>query len=299
MTTGTESDRSPQPFAPDTHRSARDLLLVLALVLVAVCLLPPVATEARRYEFAEAIQYAVLGVVIPALVVIGAPWRRLGLASAPDSTVEADGGPTRTTAPATPPAPPSATATATMRPRPVDRLARGRRRHPEALRSACFFALYLAGAILWRIPASVDALTRHPWLVVVEAVTLVAVGCGLWLELVESPPLVPRLSRPHRVALAAGSMWAVWILAYLVGLSHASWYHAFSHHPGAGLSLSADQQLSTGIMWFISGCAFVPVVFWNLIQWLQSEEDPDEELHHLLRQERIRGRTGPGGQTAA
>ena len=29
------------------------------------------------------------------------------------------------------------------------------------------------------------------------------------------------------------------------------------------------------------------------------EEDPDEELHHLLRQERIRGRTGPGGQTTA
>jgi hypothetical protein len=52
-------------------------------------------------------------------------------------------------------------------------------------------------------------------------------------------------------------------------------------------------------MWFISGCAFIPVVFWNLIQWLQSEEDPDEELHLLLRQERIRGRTGPGGPTTA
>ncbi len=146
-------------------------------------------------------------------------------------------------------------------------------------------------------PATVDALIRHPWLLVVEAVTLVALGTGLWLELVESPPLVPRLSRPHRVALAAVSMWAIWVLAYLVGLSHASWYHAFTHHAGTGLSLSADQQLSTGMMWFISGCAFIPVVFWNLIQWLQSEEDPDEELHHLLRVERLRGRTGPGGQT--
>ena len=50
-------------------------------------------------------------------------------------------------------------------------------------------------------------------------------------------------------------------------------------------------------MWFISGCAFVPVVFWNLIRWLQSEEDPDEELHRLLRQERIRGRTVDGGSS--
>jgi cytochrome c oxidase assembly factor CtaG len=134
--------------------------------------------------------------------------------------------------------------------------------------------------------------------VALEAVTLVPVGMGLWLELVESPPLTPRLSRPHRVALAALSMWAIWVLAYLVGLSHASWYHAYVHHAGSGLSLSADQQLTTGLMWFISGCAFIPVVFWNLIRWLQSEEDPDEELHRLLRQERIRGRTVEGGSTS-
>jgi cytochrome c oxidase assembly factor CtaG len=279
---------------PDAHRTRRDALLALALVLVAACLLPPLATEARRYEFAEAIQYSVLGVVVPALVALGAPWRRLGLAS-PSGPAEADGGAGRTTGPASP----STWAPAVSRLRAVDRLARGRRRHPEALRSACFFALYLAGSILWRMPASVNALTHHPWLLAVEAVTLVVVGTGLWLELVESPPLVPRLSRPHRVALAAVSMWAVWILAYLVGLSHASWYHAFIHHAGTGLSLSADQQLATGTMWFISGCAFVPVVFWNLVQWLQSEEDPDEELHRLLRVERIRGRTEPGGRTTA
>ena len=290
MTTGTESDRSPQPLDADTHRAFRDVVLVVALVVVILCLVPPLATEARRYEFAEAIQYSILGVVIPALVAVGAPWRRLGLASRSGPVTGPDGlGPA-----AGSPGPASASGLG-----PVDRLARGRRRHPEALRSACFFVLYLAGAILWRIPASVNALIRHPWLLVVEALTLVALGTGLWLELVESPPLVPRLSRPHRVALAAVSMWAIWVLAYLIGLSHASWYDAFTHHAGTGLSLSADQQLSTGMMWFISGCAFIPVVFWNLIQWLQSEEDPDEELHHLLRVERLRGRTGPGGQTTA
>lgn len=290
MTTGAESDRSLQPLDTDTHRTLRDVVLVVAIVLLVLCLVPPLATEARRYEFAEAIQYSILGVVIPALVAIGAPWRRLGLSSR-----EVRGVPetTRTEGALAAGAAPTTSGLG-----PVDRLAAGRRRHPEALRSACFFVLYLAGAILWRIPASVNALIRHPWLLAVEAVTLVVLGTGLWLELVESPPLVPRLSRPHRVALAAVSMWAIWVLAYLVGLSHASWYHAFTHHAGVGLSLSADQQLSTGMMWFISGCAFIPVVFWNLIQWLQSEEDPDEELHHLLRVERLRGRTGPGGHTA-
>jgi cytochrome c oxidase assembly factor CtaG len=281
VSTGTGSDRSPLPVQPERHRTARTVILAAGLALLALCLVPPLSSEARRYEFVEAIQYCLLVVVVPALAVIGAPWRPLGLASADALPVDVGGD----------------AAQAPAGPRPVDRLAHGRRRHPEALRSACFVALYLAGAVLWRTPVGVNALARHPWLVAVEAVTLVPLGMGLWLELVDSPPLTPRLSRPHRVALAAVCMWTIWVLAYLVGLSHASWYHAYVHHAGSGLSLSADQQLTTGVMWFISGCAFVPVVFWNLIRWLQSEEDPDEELHRLLRQERIRGRTVDGGSS--
>lgn len=279
MTVGTGSERSLPPFEPEHGDIGRSALLVAALVLLVASLIPPAATEARRYEVAEAIQFCLLAVAIPALAVLGAPWRRLGLAGRHAPARDDEG----------------TTATSTAPRLPVDRLARGRRRHPEAWRSVGFFSLYLAGAVLWRTPPAVNGLARHPWLVVVEAVTLVSVGMGLWLELVESPPLTPRLSRPHRVALAAVSMWLIWVLAYLVGLSHVSWYHAYPHHPGSGLSLSADQQLTTGMMWFISGCAFVPVVFWNLVRWLQSEEDPDQELHHLVRQERIRGRTVEGG----
>jgi hypothetical protein len=34
---------------------------------------------------------------------------------------------------------------------------------------------------------------------------------------------------------------------------------------------------------------FVPIVFWNLIHWLQSEEDPNEEIIKLFRQEKEHG----------
>jgi hypothetical protein len=44
--------------------------------------------------------------------------------------------------------------------------------------------------------------------------------------------------------------------------------------------------MSTGIMWFLSAAAFLPVVFWNLIHWLQSEENPDDELNRMVRKER-------------
>ncbi|HEX3840225.1 MAG TPA: cytochrome c oxidase assembly protein [Acidimicrobiales bacterium] len=278
MTEGTGSDRSlDSPAATIDDR--RPPLAVGAAVVFIACLVPPVSTYARRYEFVEALQFSLLAVAVPALAVAGSPWRRLGLAAGlpPDDTqVGAPVGSLRW----------------------MDAVARGRRRHPELVRSFVFGALFLGVVTLWRIPPSVNALVGHPWLVGVEAVSLLVVGVGLWLELIESPPLSPRLSRPNRVALAAASMWAVWVLAYLVGLSHASWYHAYSHQPGRGLSLAADQQLTTGALWLAFGCAFIPVIFSNLIRWLQSEEDPDVEMHQLVRLERTRGRTWGGGQTS-
>lgn len=253
-------------------------LLLLGLVLLVLSVVPPMATYARRYEFVEAIQFSLLAVIVPLFLASGSPWRRVGLAAAEpprighDGAVEAPGGI-----------------------RPVDRLALARRRHPEPWRAVVLGGVYLAAVIMWRVPGSVEALVRFPWLVLVEAGTLVPAGLAMWLELVESPPLTPRLSRPHRVGMAAIVMWVIWVLAYLVGLSRGAWYHGFDHSLATGISISADQQLTTGMIWMLSGAAFVPVVFWNLIFWLQSEEDPDDELYRLVRQERNRG---PGVESA-
>ena len=268
MTTRAAHVRSYGPSA------ARTTLSVLAVVLVVVSLVPPVATYARRFEFVEALQFCLLAVVIPVFVACGAPWRRLGLAAAEPPEIGEDG---------------EVAAPGGLR--PVDRLALDRRRHLEPWRAAGVAGVFLAVVVLWRIPLTVDALARHPWLVVVEAATLVPAGVVMWLELVESPPVAPRLPRPHRVAMAAVVMWVIWVLAYLVGLSHGAWYHGYDHTLADGISISADQQLTTGVVWLLSGAAFVPVVFWNLIFWLQSEEDPDDELNLLIRQERARGRT--------
>jgi cytochrome c oxidase assembly factor CtaG len=279
MTPGTGSDRSLESLNATIDDVRRRPLLIGALVLLVGSLVPPCSSYARRYEFIEALQFSLLAAAVPALVVAGSPWRLLGLAARrpPDDTLTE--------------IPPGRRGL-------MDVLAQGRCRHPEPLRSAVFGSLFLVMAIFWRIPPSVNALARHPWLVGVEAVTLVVTGVGLWLELIESPPLSPRLSRPKRVALAAVSMWVVWILAYLVGFSHGSWYVAYSHQSGHGFSLAADQQLTTGTMWLAFGGAFIPVIFSNLIRWLQSEEDPDEAMQALVRLERTRGRTWGGGQTS-
>ncbi len=185
-------------------------------MLVAVAMVPPLGTLAGRYEWVEALQFAVFAVVAPALVVMGAPWRALGLT-------------------------PSA----------LGRLAAGRRRHPEMLRSLGFLGVDLAVVVLWRTPAAVDALSSRRWLVGVEAASLVVVGAGLWLELVESAPLVPRSPYPRRAALAALAMWTIWTIAYVEAMSTAPWYRGFHHVAGSGLSASADHQLSAAVLWAV------------------------------------------------
>ena len=51
-------------------------------------------------------------------------------------------------------------------------------------------------------------------------------------------------------------------------------------------AVPADQALTTWVLWFWSLCAFLPVIFTNLMVWLRSEEDADDALRRLVRGER-------------
>ena len=56
--------------------------------------------------------------------------------------------------------------------------------------------------VAWHAPGAVAAVAQHGWLVPLEGVTLLVFGLGLWLELVTSPPLVPRSGYLRRAVLA-------------------------------------------------------------------------------------------------
>jgi cytochrome c oxidase assembly factor CtaG len=119
-----------------------------------------------------------------------------------------------------------------------------------------------------------------------EALTLIVAGVGLWLELVESPPLVPRLGAFRRAVLGALTMWFIWIEAYLVGMSQSAWYRNFGHVAGHGLSRAADQQVAAVVLWFIATVVFVPVIFVSALRWLHDDEEPNAELRKLVRADR-------------
>ena len=239
----------------------RAACLAAAVLVAVLALVPPLATVARQAEYAASLQFSLLAIAVPALVALGAPWRLLGLAGS---------------------------GALSEPPRLADRLADRRRRHRELPWSIAYIACDVGVAIGWHTPGAVSTLSAHGWLAFVEAAVLFAFGLGVWLELVSSPPLEPRSGHLRRAVLGAFCMWAFWILAYVTGLSNRGFYHNFSHVPG-GLSAAADQQIAAAILWFAAGAAFIPVIFWNALTWLQSEEDPDTELQTLARAERRRG----------
>jgi len=227
-------------------------LSVLGLVACVVVVVPPLSVSAHRYDWAEALQFMVLALVGPGLVVAGAPWEVLGL------------GPV------------------------VEKLAAARRRHHERARTVAVAVPALGCMVAWRTPVAVNALKAGGWLVAVEAVSVGISGAALWLECISSGALVPRGPRPQRIAVAAVSMWTIWVLAYLLAMSGAGWYHSYLHVPGHGISLAIDQQAASGLMWAVATACFVPLIFWHLVQWLHAEEDADHELRRVVREERRR-----------
>jgi cytochrome c oxidase assembly factor CtaG len=294
-----------------------------AAVLVIVSLVPPVGTHARQYVFAETLQFALFAIVTPALLVLAAPWRLFGIPRGNAAPWRLSGSPPRNAAPwrlfgiprgnavpsndAGPTSSNSRVIYSEVKPSgpdgmnlgggPAGNLASTTRRRSPFVRAAGLLVIFAGVSVVWRLPVTVDALARHPGLAVLELVTLAAAGTAFWLELLESPPFVPRLTYLQRAVLAALAMWITWILAYILGFSHVAWFHAYIHAAGKGLSTAADQQIATGALWAVAAVCFLPVIFVSALAWLADSEDPDAEFRGAVRVARMAGVKGWGRQT--
>lgn len=263
--------------------ASRRWLALGAAVLAIASLLPPAATYARQYVFAEALQFAVFAIVTPALLVLGAPWRLLRVSR----RQPAQG------------AQPTGSGAAPVHQKPGGASSAGRLaltwRRP-AIRAGGFLLLFAGVSVAWRLPVTVDALARQGALTVLELVTLAAAGTAFWLELVESPPHAPRLTHLQRAVFATLAMWITWVHAYVLGFSHVAWFHAYAHAAGTGMSAVADQEIATGTLWAVAALSFIPVIFASMVVWLTDTEDPDDELRTVVRP-RIAAVRGWGNQS--
>ena len=226
-------------------------LALAGVALATGVLVPPGGLAARHYVFAQAVQFGVLAVITPALVVLGAPWQ-FAAAVSPGRHANT-----------------------------ARRIANARSHRARDVRVWLPLLMFIAIALVWRLPVVVDVLVRFPAVAFAEAISLLVAGGALWLELVESPPFLPRIPRPLRAAFAALAMWAIWASAYIMGFSRNAWFSALAQRAGHGLSTIADQEIAVALLWAIPGLCFAPVVYASLIRWLRDSGDPDDELRGM------------------
>jgi cytochrome c oxidase assembly factor CtaG len=225
--------------------AARRWLWLGAAVLTLVVLLPPVGSYAQRYAFVQAIQFVTFATVVPALLVLGSPWRNQRGVGQPRARALVPGRTGRT----------------------------GDSEH-QPRNAAAWLLVFVALVIFWRLPAIAASMSTTASIAVAEMATLVAAGSGVWMYIAAPPPGQDGLGRPLRAALAAISMWTIWIIAYITGMSATVPGRAASRL----LSVAADRQVAVAIMWAVPAIAFMPLIYGLLITWLGEREDPDREL---------------------
>jgi cytochrome c oxidase assembly factor CtaG len=135
---------------------------------------------------------------------------------------------------------------------------------------ACAWVLFNVNLWLWHLPAAYDATLRAQALHDVEHLTFLVLGVVFWAQVIESPPLRPRLDMARRVGYVVAAAASSWLLAVVLAFAGSPLYPAYAAldaRPG-GLSALADQQIAAGIMWGPGSIPYAIFVFTALYAWL-------------------------------
>jgi hypothetical protein len=106
-----------------------------------------------------------------------------------------------------------------------------------------------------------------------ELVTLAGGGLGLWLAITGAAPADP-LPRPLRAAIAAVAMWAIWVVAYVTGMSALG---LAAGRGAATVSAAADRQLTAAVLWAVPAVCFGPAVYRNVLAWLGERDSQRQQ----------------------
>jgi cytochrome c oxidase assembly factor CtaG len=130
--------------------------------------------------------------------------------------------------------------------------------------------LFVFDLSVWHVPALYGLTLRNQAVHELEHVSFLVLAVLFWAQVIESPPLRPRLGEAARVAYVTLAATACWILAMVLAFAPSPLYAGYdtlASRPG-GISALADQQLAAGIMWGPGSIAFAIFVFLALYRWL-------------------------------
>lgn len=231
--------RGPRGTRARRERPWRAQAFYAGLVALALAMAPPLDGLAERLFWWHMVQHALLQMVAPPLIVLGAPWL------------------------------------AVWRPLSL----RGRRRVSRVivaspLRAAARFfaapavawALFIGVIWLSHLPAVFDFAAQHPLVHETEHLAFLAAGLLFWSRVLDSPPFHARLTHVRRAGFLVSAGLAEAALSLVILAQHAPLYapyKALSPRP-EHLTALADQQLGGAIMLEPASIPLLIAVIWSI-----------------------------------
>ena len=247
---------------PAKVRKSRAYLFATGIAILVIAVMSPIDYWSDSYLWVHMLQHVMLMVYAPPLIVMSAPWlviyrglpvqwrRSLGrtfLVSPRTSWLRAIGN---------------------------------------------FFMHPLVGFILfnvtmyaWHFPALLDLTERNQILHNFAHFTFVATGMLLWIHLVDSPPIKPRIHPEiKRIIPIFFTTVSSWILAMILGFASKPFYSVYTHVPGKLMSGMADQEIAASILWVLCMEPFTYAAIANIKKFMDREDDYDYHLSLLTEQ---------------
>jgi putative membrane protein len=222
-------------------RRGQMLAFVAALAVLAIALLSPLDALSDDLFAAHMVQHVLLAVVVPPILVAGAPVVAMLWLLSPDSRRGLVRG---------------------IRAWRLDRV------WFVITAPALGWLLHAAAIWLWHAPAMYELALRNAAAHALEHLCFVGTGVLLWW-----PILHPRSQRRTAYAVGVMTLFATamqtGVLGALITLSHTVWYPAQAAGAAAwGLTPLEDQQLAGLIMWVPGGLLYVVAMSVLFVAWL-------------------------------
>jgi cytochrome c oxidase assembly factor CtaG len=144
--------------------------------------------------------------------------------------------------------------------------------------------VWLVGWYVIHLGGVYDFALRHPWLLNVEHIVMVAIGLAFWWPVLsEAPHAVATLTR-------IGYVFAAFVLSAFLGLAltfSPPIYGYYEELPERlwGISAGADQNLGGILMSSEQALVFFAAITWLLVRLLREEEEAEQALRERQRAE--------------
>jgi len=156
-----------------------------------------------------------------------------------------------------------------------------------AVPAAAWIAFNL-NLVVWHVPAAFDLTLRSEPVHDLEHLLFLGLGVLFWIQVIDSPPLRPRLGQLQRAIYVGAAAVVGWALSIALTLAPSALYAPYGELAARpeGVSALTDQRLAAGVMLVPGSIAFAIAAALALTRWL-AKDGPDAAPGARLKTSRV------------